>query len=100
MLSGNGGYGFRFRSRASQLLLLDVRRHLLHVRLLLSLHGNTVTSHLHLTLHLVLRRLHDASGILHPWLLLHLHLLVLHLLLLLLLLLLMLHLLLLHRIHR
>ena len=99
MLSGNGGYGFRFRSRASQLLLLDVRRHLLHVRLL-SLHGNTVTSHLHLTLHLVLRRLDDASGILHPWLLLHLHLLVLHLLLLLLLLLLMLHLLLLHRIHR
>ena len=99
MLSGNGGYGFRFRSRASQLLLLDVRRQLLHVRLL-SLHGNTVTSHLHLTLHLVLRRLHDASGILHPWLLLHLHLLVLHLLLLLLLLLLMLHLLLLHRIHR
>ena len=75
MLSGNSGYGFRFRSRASQLLLLDVRRHLLHVRLLLSLHGNTVTSHLHLTLHLVLRRLHDASGILHPWLLLHLHLL-------------------------
>ena len=98
MLSGNSSYGFRFRSRASQLLLLDVRRHLLHVRLLLSLHGNTVTSHLHLTLHLVLRRLDDASGILHPWLLLHLHLLVLHLLLLLLLL--MLHLLLLHRIHR